>query len=341
MQADKEPEGPKSSRQWAWEFLRRNLAYRDAYAQWMALPEAVRSLDINTQELCLSLSDEIPMSLFVVEEQQQLDDKWHEKLSGKSKAEDFAAVSPFHPKKGVEPLLGENLKEWHERTLEIRKEAGFAISHSSSILPKERFGIKKWIDPEVSPLPESEADIFSELKFEVYAEFCESEHFRQKPCSVSVGEIKRTEVVLKIDVMQPIGYLKNELEILVKEQRKFIEKIMKDKPQYFLKEVGDIYHVYEGQDKFNRSGIYGEYIELLDRIIKGESEDKIVHVKPGFGRVRSSDNYAKKMRHRFNTATELRDNGYRKIAYFDDYAGSIIDYSKNIQMNFDLSSGNF
>jgi hypothetical protein len=52
----------------------------------------------------------------VVEEQQQLDDTWHEKLSGKSKAEDFAAVSPFHPKKGVEPLLGENLKEWHEHS---------------------------------------------------------------------------------------------------------------------------------------------------------------------------------------------------------------------------------
>lgn len=115
VQADKEQVGPKSSRQWAWEFLRRNPAYREAYAQWMALPEAVRSLSINTQELCRSLSDEIPMSLFVVEEQQQLDDKWHEKLSGKNKTEDFAAVSPFHPKKGVEPVLGENLKEWHER----------------------------------------------------------------------------------------------------------------------------------------------------------------------------------------------------------------------------------
>ena len=92
MSAVQEDMGPKSSRQWAWEFLRRNPAYRDAYAQWMALPEAVRSLNINTQELCRSLSDEIPMSLFVVEEQQQLDDKWHEKLSGKNKTEDFAAV---------------------------------------------------------------------------------------------------------------------------------------------------------------------------------------------------------------------------------------------------------
>lgn len=79
----------------------------------------------------------------------------------------------------------------------------------------------------------------------------------------------------------------------------------------------------------------------MDRIIKGESEDKIVNVKPGFGRVASSDNYAKKMRHRFDTATKLRDNGYRKIAYFDDYAGSIINYRKNIKTNFDLSSGNF
>ncbi|QTX22453.1 transcriptional regulator domain-containing protein [Comamonas aquatica] len=330
-QEGEEQVGPKSSRQWAWEFLRRNPAYREAYAQWLELPEVVRSLKLNTQELSRSLLEDIPMSYFVVEEHQQLDDKWHEKLSSKSKTEDFANLSPFHPKKGVEPLLGENLKEWHERTLDIRKEVGFTISHSSSILPRENFGLKKWVDPEVSPLPEPDANIFAELKFEVYAEFCKSENFRQKPCSVSVSEIKRTEVVLKIDVMQPIGYLKNEIEILIKEQRKFIEKIMKDKPQYFLKEVDDIYHVYEGQDKFNRGGIYGEYLKLLDRILKGESEDNIVHVEPGFARVPSSDNYAKKMRYRFDTAIELRDKGYRKIAYFDDYTGSIIDYEKNTQ----------
>lgn len=317
VQADKEPAGPKSSRQWAWEFLRRNPAYRDAYAQWIVLPEAVRSLNINTQELCRSLSDEIPMSFFVVEEQQQLDDTWHEKLSGKSKAEDFAAVSPFHPKKGVEPLLGENLKEWHERTLEIRKEAGFSISHSSSILPKERFGIKKWINPDISPLPESEADIFNELKFEVYAEFCESEHFRHKPSSISVGEIDRTEIVLKIDVEQPINFLKNKLEQVVKEQRSLIEKIRGKKPEFF----GSGYKDYDGPGSLNNGGVFNEYLKILDRILNGESKDDIIYVEPGFGRVRSNDEYAERMKKRYESAIKFRDAGYLKISYFDDYEG--------------------
>ena len=319
VQADKEQVGPKSSRQWAWEFLRRNPAYREAYAQWMALPEAVRSLSINTQELCRSLSDEIPMSYFVIEEHQQLDGKWHEKLNGKSKAEDFAAVSPFHPKKGVEPLLGENLKEWHERTLEIRKEAGFTFGHSSSILPKERFGIEKWIDPAISPLPESEADIFSELKFEVYAEFCESEHFRQKPCSISIGKIERTEIVLKIDVEQPINFLKNKLEQIVREQRRFIEKIRERKPEFFSGGYKD----YDGPGSLNNGGIFNEYLKILDRILKGESKDNIIYVEPGFGRVRSNDEYAERMKKRYESAIKFRDADYLKIPYFDDYQGAI------------------
>lgn len=329
MSAVQENVGPKSSRQWAWEFLRRNPTYRDAYAQWLALPEAVRSLNINTQELCRSLSDEIPMSLFVVEEQQQLDDTWHEKLSGKSKAEDFAAVSPFHPKKGVEPLPGENLKEWHERTLEIRKEVGFTIFHSSSILPGERFGLKKWIDPEVSPLPESDADIFVELKFEVYAEFLKSEHFRNKPCSISVGDIERTEVVLKIDVMQPMHYLKSQLEKIVKEQRNFVLEIMERKPDYFSRKKGEIYFTYKGRGSLNVGGVYKEYLKILDRILMGESKDNIIYIDPGFARLKSDDNYVETMEKRYDEAILIRDFDYRKMAYFDDYRGEIRNMKKS------------
>lgn len=329
VQADKEPVGPKSSRQWAWEFLRRNPAYRDAYAQWMALPEAVRNLNINAQDLCRSLSDEIPMSFFVVEEQQQLDDTWHEKLSGKSKAEDFAAVSPFHPKKGVEPLLGENLKEWHERTLEIRKEVGFTICHSSSILPRERFGLKKWIDPEVSPLPESDTDVFEELKFEVYAEFLKSEHFRNKPCSISVGDIARTEVVLKIDVMQPMHYLKEQLEKIVKEQRALILEVMELKSDYFSGKKGGIYYAYKGKGSINTGGIYKEYLKILDRILMGESKKDIISIEPGFARSRSDDNNVETMEKRYDEAIAIRDADYRKMAYFDDYRGEIRKMKKS------------
>ena len=32
-----------SSRQWAWEFLRFNAKYRNAYAAWLAIPDSVRN----------------------------------------------------------------------------------------------------------------------------------------------------------------------------------------------------------------------------------------------------------------------------------------------------------
>lgn len=329
VQTDKEQVGSKSSRQWAWEFLRRNPAYREAYAQWMELPEIVRSLKLNTQELSRSLPEDIPMSYFVVEEHQQLDDKWHEKLSGKSKTEDFANLSPFHPKKGVEPLLGESLKEWHERTLEIRRETVFSIGLSSSILPKARFGLKKWVDPEVSPLPESDADIFEELKFEAYAKILKLEHFRDKPCSISVGDIARTEVVLKIDVMQTMHYLKNQLEKIVKEQRALILEIMERKPNYFSGKKGGIYFAYKGKGSINKGGVYKEYLKILDRILMGESKRDIISVEPGFARSRSDDNYVETMEKRYDEAIVIRDTDYRKIAYFDDYRGELRKMKKS------------
>jgi len=328
-QEGEEQVGPKSSRQWAWEFLRRNPAYREAYAQWLELPEVVRSLKLNTQELSRSLLEDIPMSYFVVEEHQQLDDKWHEKLSSKSKTEDFANLSPFHPKKGVEPLLGENLKEWHERTLEIRKEVGFTICHSSSILPRERYGLKKWVDPFVSPLPESDADIFEELKFEVYAEFLKSEHFHDKPCSISVEDIERTEVVLKIDVMQPMHYLKNQLEKVVKEQRALILELIERKPDYFSGKKGGIYFAYKGKGSINKGGVYKEYLKILDKILMGESRDEIIYVESDFARSRSDDPDVETMEKRYDEALAIRDADYRKMAYFDDYRGEIRNMKKS------------
>lgn len=321
VQADKEPVGPKSSRQWAWEFLRRNPTYRDAYVQWMQLPEGVRSMKVDMQDPCKSIPGETPMSLFVIEEHQQLDNKWHEKLGVKSKAEDFSALSPFHPKKGIEPLVGENLKEWHHRTQKLRQGAAFSMRLSSSILPKEEFGIDKWIDPKISPLPETDADIFGKLNFEVYAEFCDSENFRQKLCSISVNEIKRTEIVLKIDVRQPLSFLKSKLEEIVNKQRFHLFKIIEEKSNYLSKHEGDseIIMTYRGDDKLNVGGIFDEYLKILDRILNGEAKKRIVHWDPKFGWVKNKSKFAGKMKKQYDKAVKIRDFEYREIAYFDDY----------------------
>lgn len=319
--AGKEQTNPKTSRQWAWEFLRRNPAYREAYAQWMELPEAVRLLQITKPDLCELLSEKIPMSYFVVEDPLCLDKKWNENLRRYAKVKDLSKISPCHSNKGMKPLKGESLKEWRERTREIRGEISYSIRHSSSILPKKKFGIKKWIDPEISPLPVSDADIFEELKFEVYAEFLNSENFRHKPCSTSVLNIERTEIVLKIDVMQPINFLKEQLDKVVQEQREIILKIMEEYPGYFCGKKDGIYFEYKGRGTINKGGIYNQYLKILDKILKGESRKDILYADLGFSRPRSIDNYVETMEKRYNEAISIRDIEYRKIAYFDDYRG--------------------
>ena len=323
MSAVQKDIGPKSSRQWAWEFLRRNSKYRKAYARWMKLPEAVRKLKITKTELSDSLAKKIPMSYFVVAENLRSDKKWAENIIGDDQVKYLSEIKPFQPKKGVKPLKGENLKEWRERTQEIRGETGYSIRHAASILPKKKFGVKKWVNPEVSPLPESDVDIFEELKFEVHAEFLKSEHFRNKPCSISVGDIERTEVVLKIDVMQPMHYLKEQLEKIVKEQRAFVLDIIERKPDYFSRKKEGIYFEYKGKGSLNKGGVYKEYLKILDRILMGESKKDIISIEPGFARSRSDDNYVETMEKRYDEALVIRDADYRKMAYFDDYRGEL------------------
>lgn len=317
--AEKEPVSQKSPRQWAWEFLRRNPTYRDAYAQWMQLPEGVRNMRFDMQDPCRSIPGETPMSLFVVDEPQQFDGKWHEKLSGKSKTEDFAALSPFLPKKGIEPLAAENLREWHQRTCELRQGTAFTIGQSFSILPKEKFGIERWIDPEISPLPEVDKDIFGELKFEVYAEILNLKDFRQKPRAISISEIKNTEIVLKIDVRQPVNFLKKKLQELIFEQRGYLfEKRKTKKINSSSKDENEIFMTYEGDESLNVNGIFDEYIKILDRILNGEAKKRIICWDPRFGMQKSNSKYAEKMKKRYAKAVKLRDVDYQKIAYFDD-----------------------
>ncbi len=319
VSAEKEPVSEKSPRQWAWEFLRRNPTYRDAYAQWMQLPEGVRNMRLDMQDPCRSMPGETPMSLFVVDEPQQLDDKWHEKLSGKSKTEDFAALSPFHPKKGIEPLAGENLREWNQRTRDLRQGTTFTIGQSLSILPKEKFGIERWIDPEISPLPEADTDIFGELEFEVHAEILNLKDFRQKPRAISISEIKNTEIVLKIDVRQPVNFLKKKLQEVILEQRSYLFENRKTKFNSSSKNKNEIFMTYEGDDSLNVNGIFDKYLKILDRILNGEAKKRIIRWDPKFGMLKSNSKYAEKMKKQYAKAVKLRDVDYKKIAYFDDY----------------------
>lgn len=123
-----------SSRQWAWEFLRFNAAYRDAYAEWMRLPDSVRkfkgmSVDGTPLGDC---PPETPTSYFDVK---------------------------------PSALPGETVAEWLFRT-EKERESGWGVQASNELAPPKEFMICDWVDPTVSPLPKEKEHVWENFEVE-------------------------------------------------------------------------------------------------------------------------------------------------------------------------------
>lgn len=268
-----------SPRQWAWEFLRFNLAYRAAYAEWMLRPLSVRDLKRPDGKMpLLACPPDTPMSLFVVQ----------------------PAAS-----------VGETVGAWITRTEESRRK-GWSLGHAPSVTPQPQFGISKWIDPETTPLPQCDEIIFDKLTLDVYAELNEHEHPRQKPLTITVADIKKSEVVIKIDVLHPIGFLNESIQQLVLQQRKLLLK------------AGELpLELYEGGKSFNPAGVYEAYTKILQRISDGESKSEIIRITPGGERVASDDAYADRTKKQYPVALALRDEGYRHIAYYNNFIGQV------------------
>ena len=68
-----------------------------------------------------------------------------------------------------EALNGETVGDWIIRTEESRRE-GWSVGHAPSVTPQAQFGISKWIDPEITPLPKADENIFGRLTVDVFAE---------------------------------------------------------------------------------------------------------------------------------------------------------------------------
>lgn len=268
-----------SPRQWAWEFLRFNLAYRTAYAEWMLRPLSVRDLKRPDGKMpLLACPPDTPMSLFVVQ----------------------PAAS-----------VGETVGAWITRTEESRRK-GWSLGHAPSVTPQPQFGISKWIDPEATPLSKDDETIFDKLTLDVFAELNEREHPRQKPLAITVADIKKSEVVIKIDVLHPIGFLNESIQQLVLQQRKLLLK------------AGELpLEFYEGGKSFNPAGVYESYAKILQRISDGESKSEIIRITPGGERVASDDSYADRTKKQYPVALALRDEGYRHIAYYNDFIGQV------------------
>ena len=268
-----------SPRQWAWEFLRFNLDYRAAYSEWMLLPLAVRDLKRPDGEMpLLACPPGTPMSLFVVR----------------------PAAS-----------VGETVGAWINRTEESRRK-GWFLGHAPSVTPQPQFGISKWIDPETTPLPQCDETIFDKLTLDVYAELNEHEHPRQKPLVITVSDIKKSEIVIKIDVLHPIGFLNESIRQLVLQQRDLLQRIGNLSLEF-----------YEGEKSLNPAGVYEAYLKILQRISNGESKSEIIRVTPDGERVASDDSYADRTKKQYPVALALRDEGYRHIAYYNDFIGQV------------------
>lgn len=268
-----------SPRQWAWEFLRFNPAYRAAYSEWMSLPLSVRDLKRTGGGMpLLACPPETSMSLF------------------------FSQPAA---------LNGETVGDWIIRTEESRRER-WSIGHAPSVTPQARFGISKWIDPETTPLPNADENIFGRLAVDVFADLNDREHPRHKPLAITVADIKKSEVVVKIDVLHPLGFLNESIRQIVLKQRELLQKIG----------ISSL-HLYEGAKSFNPAGVYESYVKILQRINNGESKSEIIHVTPDGEHVDSDHSYAVRTKKQYPVALALRDEGYRHIAYYEDFIGQL------------------
>ena len=162
-----------SSRQWAWEFLRFNAAYRDAYAEWMRLPDSVRnfkgmSADGTPLGGC---PPETPMSYF--------------------------DVNPS-------ALPAETVSEWLLRT-EKERESGWGVQASNELGPPTQFVICEWVDPAVSPLPKDKEHVWENFEVEGVGALVEGRHARAGVQLRPLGRIHELGVI--VDVRMPMTRL--------------------------------------------------------------------------------------------------------------------------------------
>jgi hypothetical protein len=215
----------------------------------------------------------------------------------------------------VTPLASANetVAEWLLRTQEERK-SGWSIQASSELAPPREFLISEWIDPKSSPLPKEKEHIWDKFGVESVVGLVTDKHL-PKPAVVSVGRLTDMhELAFIVDVRSPLAAL----------EKQFKDAVLSHRDALRAHEVGEEPDIYGGKAIINSGGIYEKYVVILKRLDQGETEDDVRYKQTTGGpRLPHWDAYIANMKTQIPDAIAMREGGYKKIAYRDDFVGDL------------------
>ena len=273
-----------SSRQWAWEFLRFNSNYREAYAAWMALPDSVRNPGSPDNTPLGDCPPNTPMSYF--------------------------EVTPI-------ALPNETVAEWLLRTKEEREEEegeGWSYQTSSELDPPKEFLIFEWVDPCITPLPKEKEHIWDKLDVACVTGLVIDKNLPKRAAVQLPPLTDIHDLAFIVDVRSPLGALEKE----------FRDAVLLHRKTLCARDVGDEPHVYAGKVIINSNGIYEEYVRILQRLDHGETEEQIRHLETRTSsRLPHWHSYVGRKKKQIPIAIQLRDGGYKNIVFRDDFEGNL------------------
>jgi hypothetical protein len=218
----------------------------------------------------------------------------------------FFKVTPF-------AKIDETVSEWLART-EVERNFGWSVEPSSKFIPSNDFLIAEWVDPKVTPLPKVKEQIWDKFDVETVAGLVTDRHL-PKRAAVSIRPLTDIhELALIVDVRSP----------LVDLEKQFKKAVLSHREALRARGIGDEPDVYGGKVIINNRGIYDEYIRILQRLDDGETEEEIrYHEQTNAPRLKLGESYTERVKKQIPKAIELRDGGYKRIAYRDDHLGDL------------------
>lgn len=274
-----------SSRQWAWEFLRFNSNYREAYAAWMALPDSVRNPGSPDNTPLGDCPPNTPMSYF--------------------------EVTPI-------ALPNETVAEWLLRTKEEREEEeggeGWSYQTSSELDPPKEFLILEWVDPCITPLPKEKEHVWDKFDVACVTGLVIDKHLPKRAAVLLPPLTDIHDLAFIVDVRSPLGAL----------EKQFRDAVLLHRKTLRARDVGEEPHVHAGKVIINANGIYEEYVQILQRLDDGETEKEIRHFETRTSsRLPHWAPYVEMKKKQIRIAIELRDGGYKNIVFRDDFEGNL------------------
>lgn len=210
-------------------------------------------------------------------------------------------------------LVNETISEWLART-EVERNFGWSVQPSSKLIPPKDFLISEWIDPKVTPLPKDREHTWDKFDVEAVVGLANDKHLPKRAAVCVRPLIDIHELAFIVDVRSPLVVLQAQFRDAVLSHRKILR----------ARGVGEEPEVYGGKVIINNRGIYDQYVRILERLDDGETEEDIrYHEMKNAPRLKYEDSYPERMKKQIPKAIELRDGGYKEIAFRDDYVGDL------------------